>query len=304
MLLLAVTMDLLLGEPRERSFAERCHPVVWMGAVISFLDRQVKRGKPKREQALGLVLLITTIFLFTMPPFFLSLFLYRHSILLYIVISAIILKTTFSIRGLRDFAVQTLRTNDIDEKRLRVAKLVSRDVRALEQEHLNSATIESVAENSTDSIVAPFFFFALFGVPGAVFYRVVNTGDAMLGYKNRKYLYIGSFTAKLDRMLNYIPEWLASALIFICSRKTKFFAQTLREPRKNKIPKTIIAMAYAVGVTLEKMGYYIVRGGTEMPDDEYVRKSIKIMWKCALCSLGIFIMIILVSYFIWYWLYR
>lgn len=301
-LLLAVAIDLLFGEPREKSFAERFHPVVWIGGVISFLDCRVKRGRPRREQVLGLGILIFIILLFTMPIFFLSLFLYRYSLLFYIIISGIILKTTFSIRGLKDFALQTIRTNDIYEKRVRVAKLVSRNVGALGPEHLNSATIESVAENSADSIVAPFFFFTLFGVPGAVFYRVVNTADSMLGYKNRKYLYVGSSSAKLDRILNYIPERLAAMLIFVCSGK-KFLAQSLSEHRKTKVPKTINAIAYGLGVTLEKIGYYIVKGGTKMPKDEHVRKSIKIMLKCAFCSLGILIAIILILYFTVYWLY-
>ena len=126
---------------------------------------------------------------------------------------------TFSIKGLRRAAFKIknlLQDDDLDKTRFELRALVSRDTAGLPRPLLASAAVESVAEGTCDSLVAPLFYFLLLGVPGAIGYRVVNTLDAMIGYHG-KYEYLGKFAARLDDVLNYIPARLAALLLVLAA---------------------------------------------------------------------------------------
>ena len=161
--LLAIVIDLAIGDPPRN--IERFYPIVWISKLMYFFDEKTKRGNPKREKMLGALYCILIVLIFSIPCLMLFLI---HSEALYILLSAFIFKMTFAIKGLERFARSTM-VDDLNEKRIAVSKIVSRDTEDLDEGHLNSATIESLAENLTDSVISPFFYFALFGVFGAMY---------------------------------------------------------------------------------------------------------------------------------------
>ena len=142
--------------------------------------------------------------------------------------------------------------------------IVRRDPNSLNERQIISAAVESIAESTTDGITAPFFFYALFGVPGAFAYRVINTLDSMVGYKNSEFKNIGWFSAKMDTITNYIPAritaYLMVAAAFIVREDWRESYRILqRDKHKTASPNagyTISAMAGALNIQLEKQGHY------------------------------------------------
>ncbi len=279
---LALTFDLVLGEPLRT-----IHPVVWMGKIISFLE---KRGKGKSPTAqflygLGMVLVITT--LFAVPSYFLLFYVKYVSFPAYVIVGAMLLKTTFSLRELRRVALRIkgfLQGDKLDEARLELRSLVSRDTVGLPKPLLVSATVESVAESAGDSFIAPLFYFLLFGVPGAIAYRVVNTMDAMIGYHG-KYEYLGKFASRLDDILNFIPARLTALLLILAtflSRRDghKSWRIALKEHAKTESPNAgwpMAAVAGALNVQLEKAGCYKLGKVNAPPVPKTIDDSLKLV---------------------------
>lgn len=257
----ALAIDLALGEPPRL-----IHPVVGMGKVTSLLERRSVGQSYLAQFAYGTGITLFTMGLFTVPVYFILFYLKSFSLAAYVIIGAVLLKSTFSLKQLRQVALKVkklLVKRELDEARFELRSLVSRDTRGLPMPLLVSATVESVAESTCDSLVAPLFYFLLFGVPGAIAYRVVNTLDAMIGYHG-KYEYLGKFVSKLDDVLNFIPARLAALLLilaaFLSGRSARASWQVvLSEHSKTESPNagwTLAALAGALNVRLEKVGHY------------------------------------------------
>ena len=190
-----------------------------------------------------------------------------------IVIEGIALKSTLSLRGLVRAAVAV--RDDLDRADLRAARtavgrdLVSRPTTTLGAGQVASATVESVAENLTDAFLAPLLFFVAFGLPGAVAYRVVNTADAMIGYRDGPLLYFGRLAARLDDALNLVPARLAALLIVVAAAMAgadarRALSTMRRDHGRTASPNagwTMSAMAGALGVTLDKPAAYSLGAG-------------------------------------------
>ena len=257
---LALIIDLVLGDPPNS-----LHPVAWMGRAISYLER-VTIGHPWFQFIYGLVMTLVVVALFTVPVYFLLLYLEDVSLVAYVVVGALLLKLMFSFRGLKKTALRIKRlllAEKLAEARFELRSLVSRDTSRLPRPLLVSATVESVAESTCDSLVAPFFYFVLFGVPGAVAYRAVSTLDSMIGYHGR-YEYLGKFAARLDDVLNFIPARLAALLMVLAalfSRRNsrRSWQAMLRDHARTESPNAGWPMAAAAGaldIQLEKVGRY------------------------------------------------
>jgi adenosylcobinamide-phosphate synthase len=287
-LLIALLIDLTVGDPSEKR--ERYYPIVWISRLMYFFDRRTMRGDPHREKLLGILYPLLIILLFTLPCFLLLLI---PSDILYIGIGALIFKMTFTISGLERYGRAVVDSPAIEAKRAAVHKIVGRDVDGLDRELLNSAAIESVAENLTDSVISPFFYFLLFGIGGAMAYRVINTLDAVVGYKTDRYLQFGWFSARTDDLLNRIPVRIAAWLLLATSRSPRR-AMLRRENPKN-VPLTIAAMSHVVGVRLEKRGYYVVGEQYPAATDECVAAAIRMMKRASLlfAALGIGLLVLL-----------
>jgi len=260
-LLLALIIDLALGEPPAI-----IHPVVWMGKVTSSLIKGGSNRSPATQFLYGLGVTLVMGCIFVAPLYLALSYLKNLNLVAYIVVAAVILKTSFSLKELRRSALRVrnlLAEDKLAEARFELRSLVGRDTSKLDKGLMVSATIESVAENSCDSFVAPLLFFLLFGVPGAVAYRVVNTLDTMIGHHG-EFEYLGKFAARLDTAANFIPARISALLIVVAAWISKKNARAawrimLRDRIKTESPNagwTMSATAGALGVQLEKVGYY------------------------------------------------
>ncbi|MBN1375580.1 MAG: cobalamin biosynthesis protein [Dehalococcoidia bacterium] len=262
----ALLIDILLGEPPNRA-----HPVAWLGSFISLLLK-TQPGKGKTRQALyGTAIVIFTLLVIVIPVCLIIIYLQYLNTVVYVIVSAYLLKHTFSLRGLWQ-AVQKVKTNlqssSVQTAREDVKALVHRDPSQLDNSQLISAAIESCAENLCDSFVAPLFYFAIFGLPGAVAYRIANTFDAMIGYHGR-WEYTGKFAARFDDLLNYIPARLSAIFILaaaaICRASTAAgWKAMLAYHNRTESPNagwTMSAMAGSLNIVLEKEGHYRLGNG-------------------------------------------
>jgi len=256
--LLAGLFDVVLGEPPTP-----IHPVVWMGKLIGALRSRRPRSGRAAPFAYGVLIVVVTAGSAAAAGVGLTVALAWLPWWAALPIAAWVLKTAFSLRGLVGAGrrVQRELGRDPGAARARLSALVSRD-RDLEPSLIVSATVESLAENLTDSVVSPLFYFALFGLPGALAYRAINTIDAMIGYRG-EYEYVGKAAARCDDVANWLPTRLA-ALLLVAVAALKGTARaawtTLRtEHRPEHGPNktmAIAAMAGALGVQLQKPGVY------------------------------------------------
>ena len=175
-----------------------------------------------------------------------------------------LLTSSLSIRMLGTSGLRlagSLKAKDIEQARIDLGSLCSRDAAALSESQLAAGAIESVAENTTDSVVAPVFYFVLFGLPGALAYRAVNTLDAMYGYRDR-YEWFGKFIARADDVLNFIPARLAALLMLGAGQLLDFKGQDAiatwkADGDKTSSPnagQTMSIMAGLLSIKLEKSG--------------------------------------------------
>lgn len=278
--LLAVLIDIAFGDPPNV-----IHPVAWMGKVISLLEKGGLMLNPAGQFIYGMIMTLFTAALFTVPAWYLIAYVKDWNQAAYIVIAGVLLKLTFSIRGLRKAAMTIkalLQEEKLDKTRFELRALVSRNTGGLERPLLASAAVESVAEGTCDSVVAPLFYFMIFGIPGAIAYRAVNTLDSMIGYHG-KYEYLGKFAARFDDVLNYIPARLAALVLFIAGAINKSgraaWKTAKTEHAKTESPNAgwpMAAMAGALKVRLEKADHYVLGEGYPAPSLETIGGALKI----------------------------
>ena len=220
----------------------------------------------------------------------------------YVVVGGFLLKTTFSIKMLHQTAARVrdlLAAGDIQGVRAQMSSLVSRDPSQLTPEQATAATVESVSENIADSIIGPWLAFALFGLPGAVAYRAINTLDSMIGYHGR-YEYLGKASAWFDDLVNLIPSRLAGLLLVVASlvlpgqKASDAWRIMLRDHGKTESPNagwTMSGMAGALGVELEKADHYRLGDATRQVEPEDITRTVRTMYVVAgaglLLALGI-----------------
>jgi adenosylcobinamide-phosphate synthase len=256
-ILFAIIIDVILGE-----LPAKIHPVVWMGKLIDIFKRYLINYRSKIS---GIILTLVLLVIFTLATYvIIQLSLLNY--IFYIFVSSIILSTTFAIKVLMNSAegMKNDLNNDINKARKSMSYLVSRDTSKLRESEIVSATIETLTENITDSVIAPLFYAFIFSVPGAVAYRVINTLDAMVGYKTPENIDIGWFPAKLDDVANYIPARITGILVVIAAVLLRLnwknaYKIMLRDARKPDSPNSgysMAAAAGALGIKLEKIGYY------------------------------------------------
>ncbi len=282
LLILALILDLLLGEPPNAA-----HPVAWIGKVISWLIRVGKGRSPIFQMIYGTIAALLTLGIFVTPVYFLLSYLKEINLIAYIVFAALLFKISFSLRGLQQAALmikRLLMENKLSETRFELRALVGRDTRSLDKSFLVSATVESVAENICDSFFAPLFYFVFFGVPGAIAYRVINTMDAMIGHHG-EFEYLGKFSARLDTIANYVPARIAALMIvlssWICRKNvSSAWRVMLRDHRNTASPNagwTMSAMAGALDVQVEKIGYYKLGDSNALLSTSTIDESVRII---------------------------
>lgn len=291
-LLLALVLDFALREPPNA-----LHPVVWIGKTISFLEKLLPQSSPNIAFASGLIIAVLVPIFFGGIAWIIALGLREIHPVAYLIGGAILLKTTFAVKGLGQAAKATHRavaSDDLEEARYSLRNLVSRDASTLTAPMVSAAAIESVAENTTDSYIAPWLAFALLGLPGAFAYRALNTLDSMIGYHGR-YEFFGKASAKLDDVANLIPARLCALLMLIAGIIVglplgRGFGVMRREHSKTESPNagwTISAMAGLLGVVLEKVEHYRIGDGLMEASASDLRLSVRVAYGVAM--LGVLI---------------
>lgn len=260
-LTVALIIEFTVGDP-PNAF----HPVAWIGKAIDRLEKAAFAGGRQYQLAYGMAVTVFLAGSVGLLLYFFSQWLEGINYWLYIVVSGLLLKASFCFFFLRKTALgikKQIESGDIEGAKFDLRGLVSRDTSQLPVPLLVSATAESVSESLCDSVVSPLFYFLLFGVPGAMAFRVVSTFDSMVGYHG-KYEYFGKFPAKLDDILNYIPARISALLIVIGARLSgmssrKAWKIARRDSGQTESPNAGWPMAAAAGalqVTLEKTGHY------------------------------------------------
>jgi adenosylcobinamide-phosphate synthase len=294
-LFIALTLDLIFGEP-----SNTWHPVAWLGKLISWETKLAPHKGKLRQMAYGAGIVIVTFGIIVTAIYFLLTQLTGFNLIVYMIISGLFLKFSFSLRGLRqavDSVKKLLSKDNLEQARISLRALVSRDTANLNKNQVISATVESAAENICDSFVAPLFYFFIFGVPGAVAYRIINTFDNMIGYHGQ-WEYPGKFAARLDDVANFIPARLTALIIVLAaSIYRKNISQAwhimIRDHRKTESPNagwTMSAIAGALGVQLEKIGYYRLGDKQNPLSLETITASRQIIMVTAIMWCSIFIL--------------
>ena len=256
LLLGAFLLDLAVGDPRWYP-----HPVVLMGKFIAAGERLLWTGKAWRDVVFGMVLSLALIALAVAATWALLHALTLLPPLIAFVIAAAMASTTLATRGLLDAIsrIETpLRSGNLVEARAHLAHIVGRDTSALNEDKVLRASLESLAENTSDGIVAPLFYLFLGGIPLAMAYKAVNTLDSMIGYRTERYLYFGRFAARLDDVANFIPARLTALFMVMATFLVRLDAglalRVLRRDHANHLSPNAgypeAALAGALGIKL------------------------------------------------------
>lgn len=285
----------LLGDPPNR-----WHPVAWMGTGIAAARaRSPQKGNAAQffygaATAVGGVLITAT------AGKLIRAVTKRLPLVFRILIEAIVLKMTLSLSGLGkagDAVRVPLEAGDLPTARQQLGwHLVSRDTSELSESQVVAATVESLAENTSDGVIAPLFFYTLFGLPGALAYRFLNTADAMLGYRDVAREWLGKASARLDDGANFVPARITSALFVLGAPLVALdgrlaFSIWRRDAAQTDSPNAghpMSAMAGALGVELEKVGQYNLGAGLDQPSARDIERSMRLVRVASVLSVAIF----------------
>ena len=311
----AILIDLILGDPKNRY-----HPTAWIGTFIAKLTTITKNQNSTFEKVGGIIMIITissvVVLLLSGLNFGISLISVDYiSLILTVVIGALLLKTTIAIRGMEKHAISvldSLESNDLDLARNYLSMIVKRNTTKLDKNHVLSGVLESISENTVDGITGPMFYYAFFGLFGAFVYRIINTADSMVGYKNDIFKNLGWFTAKCDTILNYIPSRLTGLIMVISAAILQnnwknSYKVMIRDGKKTESPNAgypMAALAGALETKFEKINHYKLGDGEITLTRDHVLSAIKIMKLTSILFFGIItIPIIFVLSILGWWLY-
>ncbi len=294
-ILLAYLLDYLY--PYHSGFMLTIHPVHTSYVIAKIL------GKPYSSRLRGIITWITTIVIHITFYTFILYITWNISIYLWIATASYIIKTSFSLRLLLDIVKKAsicISNNNWDCARYWIQQIVRRNVYQIDNEHVVSAAIESLAESLVDGYISPLFYIAILGPIGGLFQRIVNTLDSALGYKDPEYVNVGWFSAKMDTIVNFIPARITALLIIFLSPlvggSIRYSLNIWRRYRKAtesiNAGNPISAMAGVLRVKLEKMYVYTIGEPIEKLDSTTMTKALKISILVAVIWLLITIIIV------------
>lgn len=262
LLLLALAFDAAIGDP-DSIWRRWPHPVVWIGWLISFCDRRFNRDNdaPEARRAAGVATLLSLLIV----SFAAAALIEKLAQLAPAPIDSLLIALAASVFVAQKSLYQHIarvaagfHRDGLVGARAAVSQIVGRDPERLDEAGVSRAAIESCAENFSDGVVAPAFWFALLGLPGLIAYKAVNTADSMIGHRNARYLHFGWAAARFDDLANLIPARFAGGLIAIsgfvaCAAPARAVRVMLRDAMKHRSPNAgwpESAMAASLGVAL------------------------------------------------------
>lgn len=303
-ILIASILDFIIGDPY--SFP---HPIKLMGSIISFEDKLFRKiAKDKNLKIMGLFIVIINISLGFFVPYFLLRSI-KNIQWLYHIINVYLIYTCIAARCLHFEAFKVLDAlkESLEQGRKRVSYIVGRDTTKLSEVEIIKATIETVAENTSDGVIAPLLYIMILGAPGGLMYKFVNTMDSMLGYMNEKYIDLGYFPAKVDDVFNYIPARVTGILmnlsaIFRFNMKNGFKIM-IRDRKNHKSPNAIYPEAAVAGLLQIQLGGNSIYHGklVEKPSigdkvfditKSHIKSTVEIMYRSEILLLIIYLLLI------------
>ena len=294
----AIILDLIFGDPKNRY-----HPTAWIGNFIGSITTCMKNGSQNLEKFGGIFIVLIPVSISCIVLFGLefSIDLINAefwSVVISTIFGIILFKMTIAIRGMELHALAVLdsiQKNDLAQARKNLSMIVKRNTKNLDKNHILSGTLESLSENIVDGITGPMFYFALFGLPGAFAYRIVNTVDSMVGYKTYMFKNLGWFGANCDNILNYIPSRLTGLTMVLGAMLLghdwkNCYAIFKRDGKKTDSPNAgypMAALAGALGTTFEKIEHYSLGNGNQEITSKKVTDAIALMKVTSLLFFGI-----------------
>lgn len=207
-------IDLILGDPYTLP-----HPIRLIGTLISKLEIKIRKRFNKNLRVGGMVLAVIVVLLSTLIPLVILIACYKINVIVGVIAESIMCYYLIAPKCLCNESMKVysaIKENNTEKARKAVSMIVGRDTESLDEAGIIKATVETVAENTSDGVTAPLMYMAFGGASLGFFYKAVNTMDSMIGYKNKKYADLGRFAAKLDDVLNFIPSRF-TALIMVLS---------------------------------------------------------------------------------------
>ncbi|MCI6737803.1 MAG: adenosylcobinamide-phosphate synthase CbiB [Intestinibacter sp.] len=306
-------IDLIIGDPY--SFP---HPVKYIGKLIKVVENFVRKTA-KTDKGLkigGFFLWFVTVGT-TFAVTYLVMRLARFNTVVYVIINSIVIYTTLATKCLKDEAkkiYEVLKTGDLQKSRTQLSYIVGRDTANLDEKEIIRATVETVAENTVDGLIAPLFYAFIGGAPLAMAYKAINTLDSSVGYKNEKYLHIGFASAKIDDIANYIPSRIAVILFtignfFLRNDYKNCFKIAIRDRKNHKSPNCAFsegAVAGALGIQLGGTNVYFgevvykptIGDKTREIEVEDIARTNKILYATSLTSMLVFTLFYILIYMI------
>ena len=294
----AILLDLLFGDPKNRF-----HPTAWIGILIGTITTRMKNENYNLEKLGGIFIVLIpvciSVIILSGLNFSIDLISVESlSILISIISGVVLFKMTIAIKGMERHALAVLdsiQKNDLTQARTNLSMIVKRNTKNLDKNHILSGTLESLSENIVDGITGPMFYFAIFGLPGAFVYRIVNTVDSMVGYKTQMFKNLGWFGANCDNVLNYIPSRLTGLTIVFGSMLLghdwkNCYEIFKRDGKKTDSPNAgypMAAFAGALGTKFEKLEHYSLGSGEYEITSKKVKDAISLMKVTSLLFFGI-----------------
>lgn len=257
---LALLIDAIIGDPVTWP-----HPVRWIGSGINKLEKALNKQKRRKEKGLLMVLIIiTATFLIT---FTLVWVLYLIHPVVGVIGESMMIATTIARKGLKDAGLSVyhpLEKGELQEARQHLSYIVARDTAQLHEAEMVRATVETVAENTSDGVTAPLFWGLIGGAPLAMVYRAINTCDSMVGYQNEQFHAFGWASAKIDDIVNWIPSRFTAYIMLLghkpaSIRRKQAFKKLFCDAKKHPSPNSgwlEAAVAILLGVQLGGTNYY------------------------------------------------
>ena len=314
-ILVGFIMDLIIGDPHWMY-----HPVRLIGKLITFLEDMLRKTFPKtkdgeRKSGFVLVVLVCGISVFTVWG--LMKLAYYLNFWCGFLLEVIMCYQLFAVRSLKDESMKVykeLAKQDLEASRKAVSMIVGRDTENLTIEGVTKATVETIAENTSDGTLAPMFYMFIGGPVLGWFYKAVNTMDSMVGYKNEKYLNFGRYAAKFDDVMNFIPARLCGWLMILASRflkmdwknAKKIFVRDRFNHASPNSAQTEAVMAGALRIQLAGDAWYfgkryekpIIGDALRPVEIEDIPRANRLLYATAIVSLIIFSVIRLLLQFL------
>ncbi len=255
-LVIAFLLDLILGDPKKLP-----HLIIAFGNSISLGEKLLNKNNSKfLKGALLTILLVSTSFI---APYLIIKYLNAYDFqFIAIAFSVLMLFYCLANKTLvkeGNAVFNVLKNEGLEAGRKRLSWIVGRETNKLNEQQIRVATFETMAENLSDGVIAPLFYFLILGVPGAMAYKMINTLDSMIGYKSDRYFFFGKFAAILDDVANYIPARITGVLMLVVTFKLKGFSFIFKEGKKHSSPNAgypEAALAYILNCQFGGPNYY------------------------------------------------